>query len=111
MLAVSLVMWGLTQLSRNYTGVEIPVVVKIEGNIFEVPCYASGSGFKLAAHRILRTTEVDIAFDELAVVESPARLGWGIIDPSTLAVAIAKRISDVKVERVGGVPEILLRGR
>ncbi len=111
MLAVSLVMWWLTQLGRDYSGVEIPVVVKVEGNIFEVECYASGSGYKLASHRLLEPTEVEVAFDELSIMASPVRQGWGIVDPATLATAIARRVHDVKVERVGAVPEILLRGR
>jgi hypothetical protein len=111
MLGVSLAMWWLTQLSSTYNGVEIPVVVKAEGNIFEVGCYASGSGYKLAAHRLLHKSEVEVTFEELGVVPSPVRPGWGIVNPETLTAAIARRMTDVKVERVGAVPEILLRGR
>ncbi len=111
MLAVSLVMWWLTQLSKDYTGVEIPVTVKVDGNIFDVECFASGSGYKLASHRILHRTEVEVLFDELHVTPSPVRVGWGIVDPEALTTIIARNVSDVKVERVGIIPEILLRGR
>ena len=101
MLAVSLVMWWLTQL----------VTVKVDGNIFDVECFASGSGYKLASHRILHRTEVEVLFDELHVTPSPVRVGWGIVDPEALTTIIARNVSDVKVERVGIIPEILLRGR
>jgi hypothetical protein len=111
MLAVSLVMWWLTQLSKDYAGVELPVTVKVEGNVFEVPCYASGSGYKLASHRLLHHIEVEVAFDELDVTPIAARPGWGIVNPAALAEAITCRVTDVKVERVGLAPEILLRGR
>ena len=111
MLAVSFIMWCLTQLSQNYTGVDMPVVVKVEGNIFEVRCYASGSGYKLVSHRMLHKPEVEIAFEELNVTPSPVRIGWGIVDRDALTRAIAQRVGDVRVERVGIVPEILLNGR
>ncbi len=107
MLAVSFVMWCLTQL----TGVEVPVTIKVEGNIFEVPCYASGSGFKLASHRVLHRTVVEVPFDELDVTPSALKPGWGMIDHTALTQAVARRVSDIKVERVGLAPEISLIGR
>ncbi len=111
MLAVSLIMWWLTQLSKDYSGIQVPVTVKVEGNIFEVDCFASGNGFQLAARRILHETVVEMPYAELEVTPSMIREGWGIIEPESLLKAISSRIHDVDIERVGVIPEILIRGR
>lgn len=109
MLAVSLVMWWLTQLSKEYSGVEVPVEVRVDGNIFTVECFAAGTGFELAALRTFRKPSVDAQFGELGV--TAAGRGRGIIDPEALRRVIASRITEVSVERVGVVPEIKTTGR
>lgn len=110
MLAVSLVMWWLTQLSKEYSGVEVPVEVRVDGNIFTVECFAAGTGFQLAALRTFRKPSVDAPFDELGVRPSTNR-GRGVIDPDALRRVIASRVTEVSVERLGVVPEIKTTGR
>ena len=47
MLAVSFTMWWLTQLGKSYSDVEIPIEVKVEGNIFNVRFKATGVGYSV----------------------------------------------------------------
>lgn len=110
-LAVSFAMWWLTQLGKSYGDVEIPVQVRVEGNIFDLKCYASGRGYRLAARRIWDRASVEIPFDELIVTPSGVSSWRGVIDPGSLHKAVASRIDDVEVGRIGFIPEISLRGR
>ncbi len=111
MLAVSFTMWWLTQLGKSYSDVEIPIEVKVEGNIFNVRFKATGVGYKLMAHRMLGSTSVEVPFDELEVSPAPESAWRGVIGPESLLKAVAARVGDVKIESVGFIPEISLRGR
>lgn len=111
MLAVSFVMWWLTQLSKEYGGVEVPVEVKVEGNIFTVRCAARGTGFRLMSHRIFKNMSVDIPFAQLNVQHAPGREHHGVINSESLKNALAVRVHDITIESVGAVPEITLVGR
>ncbi len=111
MLGVALAMWWLTQLGKDYSNVEIPVEMRVEGNIVNVKCLASGNGYRLLLHRTVAKSVVEVPFDELKVTPSTTRLGWGVIEPVSLRTAIRSRITDVDIDGLSTVPDILLRGR
>lgn len=111
MLAVAFVMWWLTQLSKEYSGVELPVEVRVEDNIFDLKCTARGSGFRLMSHRMFKNLSIDVPFVQLEVHPVPEHEHKGIVEPESLRRAVSARVHDVFIENVGAAPEITLAGR
>lgn len=106
MLAISFAMWYLTKLSANYTDVEVPVIVDVDGNKFRVTCIAEGPGYRLMAHRSFGKSRVNLRFEEVDTTPSVVNPGRYVISPSSLQRAISLRNTDIKIVGISDIPEI-----
>lgn len=107
MLVLSFTLWYAIKLGYTYQA-EIPVVVNVDGNVFEVNCMVEGQGTRLFARRHYRGKPLELNWDDLDVSPSAINPGWAVISPYSLQNAISSRNTDIKILSVGPIPEIEL---
>lgn len=107
MLVLSFTLWYAIKLGYTYQA-EIPVVVNVDGNVFEVNCMVEGQGTRLFARRHYRSKPLELNWDDLDVSPSAINPGWAVISPYSLQNAISSRNTDIKILSVGPIPEIEL---
>lgn len=107
MLVLSFTLWYAIKLGYTYQA-EIPVVVNVDGYVFEVNCMVEGQGTRLFARRHYRGKPLELNWDDLDVSPSAINPGWAVISPYSLQNAISSRNTDIKILSVGPIPEIEL---
>lgn len=106
-LLLSLAAWYAIKLSHTYQ-TEIPIVVNVDGHMFEVSCMVEGQGTRLFARRHYKGKPLELSWSDLDVSPSVINEGWLVISPYSLQNAISSRNTDVKFLSVGTIPEIEL---
>lgn len=107
MLVLSFTLWYAIKLGYTYQA-EIPVIVNVDGYVFEVNCMVEGQGTRLFARRHYRGKPLELGWDDLDVSPSAINPGWAVISPYSLQNAISSRNTDIKILSVGPIPEIEL---
>lgn len=107
MLVLSFTLWYAIKLGYTYQA-EIPVVVSVDGHVFEVNCMVEGQGTRLFARRHYRGKPLELSWSDLDVSPSAINPGWAVISPYSLQNAISSRNTDIKILSVGPIPEIEL---
>lgn len=106
-LFLSFTAWFAIKLGHTYQ-TEIPVVVNVDGHVFEVSCMVEGQGTRLFARRHYKGKPLELSWSDLDVSPSVINPGWAVISPYSLQNAISSRSTDVKFLSVGPIPEIEL---
>lgn len=106
-LLLSFAAWYAIKLSHTYQ-TEIPIVVNVDGHMFEVSCMVEGQGTRLFARRHYKGKPLELSWSDLDVSPSAINEGWLVISPYSLQNAISSRNTDVKFLSVGTIPEIEL---
>lgn len=107
MLLLSFTLWYTIKLGYNYQA-EIPVLVNVDGHVFEVDCMVEGQGTRLFAKRHSKGKPLELSWSDLDVSPSAINPGWVVISPYSLQNAISARNTDIKFLSVGPIPEIEL---
>ena len=107
MLLLSFTLWYAIKLGYTYQA-EIPVLVNVDGHVFEVNCMVEGQGTRLFTKRHSKGKPLELSWSHLDVSPSAINPGWVVISPYSLQNAISARNTDIKFLSVGPIPEIEL---
>ena len=107
MLLLSFTLWYAIKLGYTYQA-EIPVLVNVDGHVFEVNCMVEGQGTRLFTKRHSKGKPLELSGSDLDVSPSAINPGWVVISPYSLQNAISARNTDIKFLSVGPIPEIEL---
>lgn len=107
LLVASFILWYIAKLSYTYTTEQV-IHLNVEGRRFDVTCVVEGVGTNLFGYRVYMNKTLRIPLSELRYKYSreEGHEGKLIIDPQSLQSAISVRISDIKINSIGAVPEI-----
>ena len=106
MLVASFILWYIAKLSYTYTTEQV-IPVTVDGRKFKVTCVVEGIGTNLFGYKVYMNNSISIPLSKLKYAPVADGEGMIAIDPSSLQSAISVHYSDIKIIKIGVIPEIL----